>query len=497
MSKNVLLSDFKEFVEENKEIGSYKEIAEKYLSEHPKCKVSVQALSVMIYKQLTYEENPATVSDTIPIEVPDSFNSSDSENSKYSVIDDEYRWTSSTAGEIKLPVSVADSIFYDYSRYGKNMSQSETRKKHRLTNQQWNTIKSTLRLYKDSNIYSPYTWEHTNQEDLAPMVSNKVMELVNDEVSVVEHEYNNNIIKKYKQIIHQDARNTYESQLFLDNLNSMMPKTKTVYVTQTPKKDVKTKSIVAVIADIHVGASTEGLIRTPDYNIEVAKKRLEEVADAINAEAAENVTLCILGDLIESFSGLNHINSWQSMEKGMHGSKVFWAAADILGEFFEKVSNLKTIKVIGGNHDRSTPDNKMDTKGTIADIISGYWARLYKGIYEIEFNPLLLTYDVDENSRIIMAHGDKRVLKKDMFQASVMRHCDLSKMNYVLTGHLHSRNIKSDSDIIRWYQIPSIFSGNNYSEEGGFNSRPGFFLLKPASDCLRVMDCPLKMTYDK
>lgn len=56
------------------------------------------------------------------------------------------------------------------------------------------------------------------------------------------------------------------------------------------------------------------------------------------------------------------------------------------------------------------------------------------------------------------------------------------KFNLVLTGHLHSRGVNEDKQNLRWYQVPSIFSGNFYSEESGWNARPGYFILKEDSD---------------
>lgn len=484
MAKNVT-EELSEFVLSHRNMTSCKDVAELYLKEHPECKISLQCITRLVYTEMNAaEENPSRPKDDIRVKLVDK----DSVDT-YVVDGDKYQWTSTKLGNMELPVKFADDIFYEYSKHGLNMSQDEVRRKHRLSIQAWNSIKSTLGLYKSSNIYSPYTVESCTEEELSDKIKAKLEMKGNDEYRIIEREYTNQTIKEYKKTIKKSKQKTFTENEFIDNLFSLLPKRKPLYIRETPVKKEDPNEIYAMVTDIHIGAKTEGLLTTPNYDRDVIETRLDAVALEINSKNAANVRLCILGDIIESFTGTNHINSYQSMD-GSFFAELYFQAYDILDNFFSKIHNLKTINIIGGNHDRAVPDHTLDQFGTIAEILAGSFKRMYSSVYEVNFSNLVMSKQFGK-SNIIMAHGDKKILKTEMFQASVRQFCVQGAMNYVFTGHLHSRNVKLDKGDMRWYQVPAIFSGNWYSEVNGWNALPGFYLLEERNGQVIVMDYPL------
>ena len=70
----------------------------------------------------------------------------------------------------------------------------------------------------------------------------------------------------------------------------------------------------------------------------------------------------INGDLIESFSGLNHLNSWQSMDSTMIGANVIRMCSKMLHTALSEVDNLGTVKIVAGNHDRLSKNNDEECK---------------------------------------------------------------------------------------------------------------------------------------
>ena len=74
---------------------------------------------------------------------------------------------------------------------------------------------------------------------------------------------------------------------------------------------------VICLADLHIGADIRNLQRTPDFNFKSVIQYLKDIANQVNQRGYEKVEIIFLGDFIESFTGLNHINSWKSMGKGM------------------------------------------------------------------------------------------------------------------------------------------------------------------------------------
>ena len=122
-------------------------------------------------------------------------------------------------------------------------------------------------------------------------------------------------------------------------------------------------------ADLHFGAMIEGLVKTRDFNTDILKQGLLTSVEDFNSLPFAKRHVHIQGDLIESFTGLNHINSWHSMDSKMIGATVIKLCTKLLDESLSQINNLDTVKIIGGNHDRISKDNKEDVKGGAAEKI--------------------------------------------------------------------------------------------------------------------------------
>lgn len=497
------------FIEIQKLMTSYSEkykstgksatqIAEQLLEDYPEIKKdhSLQHIALMIYENLSEEIDPMAAGEKNPT-LDDNGHELDfsSGKDKYEIVDDHYVWNTKRAGTIKLSIKQANQLFSEYSVYGLNMSQEEVRRKHGFTIPEWNSIKSTLWLYKKSHIFSPYTADNTPQNELQEMMTDALEKKYTDQNGLIEDEYRKYTLKQYKKIIKKYQVDKFASKEFLDDLHSMMPNHKVINVKEYASRAEDPDEIFASIADLHVGAKTIGLKLTPDFDLKILNARLADAAIAINAQKGKKVTIGVLGDLIESFTGLNHENSWQSMEFGAYGAKAVVMAFETLSTFFDQINNLKTIKLIGGNHDRSTSNNKIDRKTTVAEIVFFMLQQKYGTIYNLEYDTMVLTHDLGEKIKLILAHGDRRILKKagTSLDSKVIEFGDKEKFNVILTGHLHSRGVNEDKVHYRWYKVPSIFSGNFYSEENGWNALPGMMIITEdhKSKLPIVIDYPL------
>ena len=467
---------------------SSSKIASKLLEDNSDVTETLQHLSLMIYEIMSKEVDPKTPGEK-PIEIAHE------SGEKYQVVDDHYIWDSKKAGTIKISVADADKMFYEYSVLGLDLSQEQVRRTHNFSIPQWNSIKNTLWLYKKSNIFSPYTTDNTDVTKLQEMIASKFEMKYNDKNRLIEDEYRKHTLKEYKNVIKTSQVDRFASTEFIHELNSLLPHKEKITVNKFAASSDDPDEVFVAIADLHIGGKTEGLKHTLDFNQEILMKRLADVAAQVNAMKGKKVNMTVLGDIIESFTGLNHINSWQSIEFGCYGAKVVFSAYKILCGFFDQINNLDTIKIIGGNHDRSTESSKVDRRSTIAEILFHMLMEKYGSIYNIEYNPLVITHDM-KYTRIILAHGDKKVLKTAgmSLDSKVIEYGDVDKFNIILTGHLHSRGVNEDKKHFRWYRTPSIFSGNFYSEENGWNALPGFFIITENERIKMptVIDCPLK-----
>tara|TARA_R110000803_G_C11937257_1_gene316116 strand:- start:52 stop:1188 length:1137 start_codon:yes stop_codon:yes gene_type:complete len=264
-------------------------------------------------------------------------------------------------------------------------------------------------------------------------------------------------------------------------LNDELKRTYTHSFTSS-KRDVEG---VLKWADLHFGAHIENLVLTKDYNADILLDGLIDSVEEINALGFKKNHVHIHGDLIESFSGLNHINSWMSMDKDMIGANAVMFCCDLLEKALSKIDNLGEIKIVAGNHDRLSKANDEDVKGGACELIA--WGLRLKG-FSVEFHPYVVTHLVNGINYICL-HGDKGISKratKDIIWDYGIK----GKFNFVCEAHLHSlieklsvtqrekyKVIRDDAIDHRRMHLQSFFTGNYYSETLGYNSNSGYSII--------------------
>jgi len=249
----------------------------------------------------------------------------------------------------------------------------------------------------------------------------------------------------------------------------------------------KSKVGVVKISDLHLGSYVDNLIRTKDFSIDILANKLSEAVVDINERNYSIVHVHILGDLIESFTGLSHKNTWKGLDKAMVGAEAIKLVVKILHDnFLSKIVNLGDIKVVGGNHDRVTSDNKEDVQAGAANLAC--WGLELIG-YNVEFNPLVITHTLGKISHIL-THGHHALSKKSTKQLC-WDYGVQGNYNLICEGHLHSiiqklnvnqrdnfQTIKDDAVDHRRMNCPSFFTGNFFSESLGYTSESGFVIVE-------------------
>jgi hypothetical protein len=384
-----------------------------------------------------------------------------------------YVW-STKHGVINLSVEFIDQLFFEYSQHGRNYDSTRIRNKHNLKPWEWNSIKTRLQLYKNANIFSPYTWDNTPLSEREAMVAAKIEHKLQDSGHVVTDQYNKALQKAYKTEIEKSNKAKFFGDELKAQLLDHLPTIEKYRIARTPEPYL-IDAITAVLTDLHVGAKVEGLRATKDYDNNVLRGYLREAAARINKYGAKKVYLNFLGDLIASFTGLNHPNSWKSMQQGMYGVTVVKEAYSILLEFICLIHNVEMISGVGGNHDRPTSSNKEEQNGEIAELI--FWM-LEKSLPNVKFNydHSLLAVQIDGINQILV-HGDKGHSKDNKIGSLVFLHGRQDMFNLVLCGHLHSRITGCDTSKYRKLTIPSIFTGDAYSDDLGFTGTAGFTVI--------------------
>lgn len=391
-------------------------------------------------------------------------------------------------GVINLPVEFIDQLFFEYSNKGRNYTPRRICHKHKLKPWQFQSIKNRLELFKDSNIFSPYTWDNTPLGEREAMVAAKIRLKLEDTGHVLQEQHEKEVLKAYKAELEKGAKSKFFGDELKAELLTHLPIIEKYRISRIPEP-YKIDCISATITDLHIGAQVEGLRATQDYNNEVCKARLKEIAEIINEQGAKEVDVNILGDLIESFTGLNHPNSFKSMQYGQFGVKVVIEAYMIILYFLSLIHNLRSVNGVGGNHDRPTASNKEESNGEIAELI---FFMLAQSLKSIKF-----TYNHSVNAQVIdginyiLVHGDKGHSKDSKIGALVFNHGKQDMFNLVLAGHFHSRITGCDSSKYRKITVPSVFTGNAYSDDLGFSGTAGFIIISNRNGLPQITDYTL------
>jgi len=246
---------------------------------------------------------------------------------------------------------------------------------------------------------------------------------------------------------------------------------------------------VIPLGDFHAGAFTADLQKSQDFNLGILAGYLEEIANEVNDKQYKKVYLCLLGDFIESFTGLNHINSWKGLDKNAYGINGLIMTHELLCKhLYSKINNLELVDFVPGNHDRVTSSNKEDMSGEVAYALQYLFQKDYKSIESEVFQSV--SKRMLDGIGYLGMHGHLGLSKKDT--GKIVQDYGFSEAEYhiVMQGHNHARETKRTlkkkiavyEDIIvvqhdsldyRKITIAPLFTGNLWSESMGFSSTAG------------------------
>lgn len=405
----------------------------------------------------------------------------------WTVEDGNYTWRAGGGQHFSLSVELVDELFYNFSKNGLNLSQTQVLNKFNLQVWQWNSLKSKLNLYKLSDIFSPYTVSITAPEKLDEMVRRKMDARFANRGLIVEQAYSDSTNKQYLKVIREAEQNTFLNQRVVAELADRFPEAKVRYLLRGATAANAPTNLVITIADIHAGANVKGLTLSPDYNLKQLYAYADQIIAKTNSVGAAKVWITFGGDAIESFSGMNHPDSWKNIE--LHGADVIAAAFEFFEYLLARIQNVAGLLAVGGNHDRAASSNKDESTAEIAKTLFYFLKKSYGHAIDIEYQTEVLARHID-GIRYVMTHGGKGNTGNDSKAKDLFyNYGDPACFTVLLTAHLHSRMIKLDSHNKRHLVVPSLFTGNPYSENLGFSSTAGFLQISNDGHGLpRVVD---------
>jgi predicted phosphodiesterase len=435
---------------------SYAEIAKRILSKHK------EFTSLQVLRKL--------VSSVAKELVPQVEITVDTEAVPYSVTENTY-FFNAKRGNFSFPVEFIDNLFYEFSEKGLDLSGTEVMNKYELEPYQWHHIKFVLNLYKKSHIFSPYTVQNTPSERLGEMIEEKMNKLFSSVQYQVEQKYEKVLLKKYKDGVRQQETRNLEVKTIISELYDLIPQAKVEVVINKTSSSVR--PIVVHLFDLHFGAENRnsGL---PVFSPEILEQYLDDVAKRVNQVGSSDVTIFFGGDFIESFSGSNHPDSWKGLAPGYYGSRLVIECYKLLARFISKVINVTAIIGVAGNHDRAAGNKKEESEGYIAELIFEFLRLAVGDHIELAFDRKLVSTEID-GIGYLLTHGDKGLTNKQPAEL-ILDWGFPGLFNLLVSGHWHERRIKSDTKNFRQMTCPSIFVGNDYSDDLGYSTAPGFLI---------------------
>lgn len=388
-----------------------------------------------------------------------------------------YNWVSRGQSQ-SYSVDFIDNLFTYYSRKGYNYTRIRAQQKFGLTPKAWSQISQQFQLSKDCDLLSPFTLQNTPQDELEGIIDSRISTLLSSG-EMTSQKYTDSVIKKHRRVIEKaNLRQSFENDVISTLLEEFPSATKISLTTTT---DTKISSVVGACGDLHALGKSKGMkLFTEDWNTGVLIEKLHNMADVLNSYKAEKTTVLILGDLVESISGLSHLDSWKGLEAGGWGANAIIQTYELIVEhLLNRVNNLSKIVMTGGNHDRLQASHSNGDRG-VTDIIAYMLTNLYakEGI-PVQYDENMVAFE-EEGFNIVGVHGDKGMHKRELAYLTLKFAPNPKKFTFVLSAHLHSffcqRN--DDQEFARRITIPSIVTANGYSDvEVGRGAQSGFAVL--------------------
>lgn len=245
------------------------------------------------------------------------------------------------------------------------------------------------------------------------------------------------------------------------------------------QREVQYDSIgVISLADIHVGAFTK------DYSLSKLESYLSHISSVINRAEYNEVVLLFPGDLIESFTGTNHNDTWKNIEE--FGGSLIITAYKLLHKFFESIVNLTTVVFVEGNHDRLTDRYEANFRKGVTEVLAFFIEE--NSNLNVLYDPFLKSVTFG-NVNFIVTHGDKKPYSD--YGQFLFKYGKQGLFNLIVTGHHHRYEIKASGENFMHVQCPSLVSGHFIMESVNKESIPGFVIIEQRKGMPRLIFEPL------
>lgn len=373
-------------------------------------------------------------------ETIDELNSSIEEDKTYEVDWDDYifkkkrfdsRWDKYIE-LIRIPISLIDEIFFDYSSHWKDMSQQEIIDKYKLKPDVWIMIKSRFELNKFSNVISPEGLSRLEQ---------KWEEFVEERIKLgcyeaIEDKFKSRFKLEYYQVLESQmkklSRRSASIENYLEFLREYIDwyKPREFDFEKIHHPEYTNDTIDVGISDLHIG----------NRNTTEIVQRIIRLTQYLVARNERNINILCLGDLVETLVE-GGMHPWQTeWMSWLYGHELIMSVVNVLeGMINELVRNWKNVSFywIGWNHDRigrSHSDDQYRTGALVIYELMKRWLQNVEAKIEI-IKEKTSSLDLD-NFVYIINHWDEW-FDKLVMERTLWKYGDKSRHNIIMYWDKH------------------------------------------------------------
>lgn len=382
----------------------------------------------------------------------------------------------------KLPIEDYDwtgscvmDICYDFAQEWWDMTQLEVRKKHNLSPELWNKIKSAIPLYKISDPTPDVIWKILRDQGWEERIDEFIEELWEKSIE----KYKNRLKRVEQRKREQDYRKGID---ILHNRQNRMEYLKEAIkdmpATPAPKiiehESATDWRLTVAFADLHIWECTSDVI-----------KNIQEMVKYIVKQPEKNIDLVCLWDLVETVVSWGmHIWQIEKMDN-IYGFKLIKEAVKNLGRMITTLeANGKNVsfKWLWGNHDRLGKSHHDDPDRSWALIIYEMLLLSLQNLkaevtyYQEKVNTLIIG-----KVEYVLTHWEDWLSQRaEKRPTEVLWENSTKSTPYqlVLTGHLHNINMSNPSKGAHVVRLPALHPGGSYGKQINKSSDAGFLVVR-------------------
>ena len=207
-----------------------------------------------------------------------------------------------------------NEFFLQFSSKGHNKTQLQIRNHFDLSARDWAKAKNHFGVYKLSNVFWDFSFDAIPPAERENAVADRLATVFRNPNKVVDRAYTKVVQREAKKSITENIKKTAELDTFITELAVAASKAPIPVVQRGQDKWASSKPVFVAVSDLHINARVEGL-DIQDFNNEICAEYFTTVAEETNDKGSSDVTVLINGDIIESFTGKNHPDSFEQMNR--------------------------------------------------------------------------------------------------------------------------------------------------------------------------------------